>query len=290
MFDAPAPAVVDRMLAAQRHAADRFGLRATGHRVWGYQGRTLSSAAGPHWLRVVCAEACTGGGKLWDGPSTSRTLPESVPRPGLFRIRDWTTDGIKDPHHPRLRRGNEEHHRPGAEQSAHAEGDRLRSRRLLDVLLQTLLRRPRITHHLQRGSSNLHDSTDADESRENPERHPPILKHRKPTDGNHQPPERGLPHPQLDPIPHNTPQPQNQQPPRVPNPIIKHPEPTMIHRRRVPTPRVLRRDMPGRRSQRRGADIQGVERGAGPALRAEGLRFASDWFGLRPNGPLRGLR
>ncbi|WP_331747579.1 hypothetical protein OG365_40920 (plasmid) [Streptomyces sp. NBC_00853] len=93
MFDAPAPATVDRMLAAQQHAADQFGLRATGRRVWGYRGRTLSGAAGPHWLRVVCAEAGTEGGKLWNGPSTSRTLPASVPRPDLFRIRDWTTEG-----------------------------------------------------------------------------------------------------------------------------------------------------------------------------------------------------
>ncbi|WP_327419629.1 hypothetical protein [Streptomyces sp. NBC_01233] len=93
MFEAPAPATVDRMLAAQRNAADQFGLRATGRRVWGYRGRTLSSAAGPHWLRVVCAAAGTEGGTLWNGPSTSRTLPASVPRPDLFRIRDWTTEG-----------------------------------------------------------------------------------------------------------------------------------------------------------------------------------------------------
>ncbi|MFJ9646526.1 hypothetical protein [Streptomyces sp. NPDC101206] len=92
MFDAPAPETADRMLAAQRHAADQFGLRATGRRVWGYRGRTLSAAAGPHWLRVVCAEAGTEGGKLWNGPSTSRALPVSVPRPDLFGIRDWTTD------------------------------------------------------------------------------------------------------------------------------------------------------------------------------------------------------
>ncbi|GAA2651416.1 MULTISPECIES: phosphotransferase [Streptomyces] len=89
MFEAPAPATVDRMLAAQQHAADQFGLRATGRRVWGYQGRTLS-AAGPHWLRVVCAEAGTEGGILWNGPSTSRTLPASVPRPELLHVRDWT--------------------------------------------------------------------------------------------------------------------------------------------------------------------------------------------------------
>ncbi|KJY26781.1 hypothetical protein VR46_39840, partial [Streptomyces sp. NRRL S-444] len=81
------------MLAAQQHAPDQFGLRATGRRVWGYRRRTLSGAAGPHWLRVVCAEAGTKGGTLWNGPSTSRTLPASVPRPDLFRIRDWTTDG-----------------------------------------------------------------------------------------------------------------------------------------------------------------------------------------------------
>ncbi|MFG2878826.1 hypothetical protein ACGFYU_28140 [Streptomyces sp. NPDC048337] len=93
MFEPPATATADRMLAAQRHAADQFGLRATGRRVWGYQGRTLSAAAGPHWLRVVCAEAGTEGGTLWDGPSASRALPPSVPRPGLFRIRDWTTEG-----------------------------------------------------------------------------------------------------------------------------------------------------------------------------------------------------
>ncbi|WP_031152858.1 hypothetical protein, partial [Streptomyces erythrochromogenes] len=93
MFEAPAPATVDRMLAAQQHAADAFGLRATGRRVWGYRGRTLSGAAGPHWLRVVCAKAGAEGGTLWNGPSTSRTLPSSVPRPDLFRIRDWTTEG-----------------------------------------------------------------------------------------------------------------------------------------------------------------------------------------------------
>ncbi|MFD8023522.1 hypothetical protein ACFV6G_24250 [Streptomyces lavendulae] len=93
MFETPAPATADRMLAAQQHAADQFGLRATGRRVWGYRGRTLSSAAGPHWLRVVCAEAGTEGGMLWNGPSTSRALPAAVPRPDLFRIRDWTTDG-----------------------------------------------------------------------------------------------------------------------------------------------------------------------------------------------------
>lgn len=40
---------------------------------------------------MVCAEAGTEGGTLWNGPSTSRTLPVSVPRPDLFRIRDWTT-------------------------------------------------------------------------------------------------------------------------------------------------------------------------------------------------------
>lgn len=91
MFDTPAPATADRMLAAQRHAADQLGLRATGSQVWGYQGRTLSAAAGPHWLRVVCAKAGTEGDTLWDGPSTSRTLPTSVPRPDLLRIRDWTT-------------------------------------------------------------------------------------------------------------------------------------------------------------------------------------------------------
>ncbi|ROQ88992.1 hypothetical protein EDE04_7387 [Streptomyces sp. 2132.2] len=32
MFDAPATATVDRMPAAQQHAADRFGLRASGRR------------------------------------------------------------------------------------------------------------------------------------------------------------------------------------------------------------------------------------------------------------------
>ncbi|ARE79437.1 hypothetical protein B6R96_36030 (plasmid) [Streptomyces sp. Sge12] len=93
MFEAPAPATAGRMLAAQQHAADQFGLRATGCRVWGYRGRTLSSAASPHWLRVICAETGTEGGTLWDGPSSSRALPASVPRPGLFRIRDWITEG-----------------------------------------------------------------------------------------------------------------------------------------------------------------------------------------------------
>ncbi|MGW7314823.1 hypothetical protein [Streptomyces sp. NPDC054865] len=93
MFDAPAPATADRMRAAQQHAADTFGLRTAGCRVWGYRGRTLSSAAGPHWLRVVSAEAGTEGGTLWNGPATSRALPAAVPRPDLTRIRDWTTDG-----------------------------------------------------------------------------------------------------------------------------------------------------------------------------------------------------
>ncbi|OEJ22507.1 hypothetical protein [Streptomyces subrutilus] len=91
MFETPTPVTADRMLAAQQHAADQFGLRATGRRVWGYRGRTLSAAAGPHWLRMVCAEAGTEGGTLWNGPSTSRALPASVPRPDLFRTRDWTT-------------------------------------------------------------------------------------------------------------------------------------------------------------------------------------------------------
>ncbi|EDX20971.1 conserved hypothetical protein [Streptomyces sp. Mg1] len=81
------------MLATQQYAADQFGLRASGRRVWGQQGRTLASAAGPPWFGVVCAEAGAEGGKLWNGRSTSRTLPTSVPRPDLFRIRDWTTDG-----------------------------------------------------------------------------------------------------------------------------------------------------------------------------------------------------
>ncbi|MFH8642292.1 phosphotransferase [Streptomyces goshikiensis] len=92
MFEPPAPTTADRMQVAQQHAAEAFGLRATGRRVWGYQGRTLSAAAGPHWLRLVCAETGTEGGTLWNGPSASRTLPASVPRPDLFRIRDWTTD------------------------------------------------------------------------------------------------------------------------------------------------------------------------------------------------------
>ncbi|MFD3680225.1 hypothetical protein [Streptomyces sp. NPDC058613] len=92
MFDTPAPANVNRMLAAQRHAADQLGMEATGRQVWGYRGRTLSAAAGPHWLRVVCAEAGTEGGKVWDGPYTSRTLPASVPRPELLHVRDWTLE------------------------------------------------------------------------------------------------------------------------------------------------------------------------------------------------------
>ncbi|WP_405438493.1 hypothetical protein OG373_13805 [Streptomyces avidinii] len=92
MFEAPAPATVDRMLAAQQHAAAQLGLRATGRRVWGYRGRTLPSAAGPHWLRVVCAEAGTEGGKLWDGPYASHTLPASVPRPDLLHVRDWSAE------------------------------------------------------------------------------------------------------------------------------------------------------------------------------------------------------
>ncbi|MEU3774276.1 hypothetical protein AB0F11_13930 [Streptomyces sp. NPDC032472] len=40
--------------------------------MWGCRSRTLSAAADPHWLRVVCAEAGTEGGNLWIGPSTSR--------------------------------------------------------------------------------------------------------------------------------------------------------------------------------------------------------------------------
>ncbi|GHI82541.1 phosphotransferase [Streptomyces spororaveus] len=39
---------------------------------------------------MVCAEAGTEGGILWNGPSTSRTLPASVPRPELLHVRDWT--------------------------------------------------------------------------------------------------------------------------------------------------------------------------------------------------------
>lgn len=53
--------------------------------------RGTEPPAGPRWLRVVCAEAGTEGGTLRDGPSASRTLPASVPRPELLRIRDWTT-------------------------------------------------------------------------------------------------------------------------------------------------------------------------------------------------------
>ncbi|MGW6574425.1 hypothetical protein ACWGAN_19950 [Streptomyces sp. NPDC054945] len=42
---------------------------------------------------MSCAETGTEGGKLRNGPSTSRTLPAPVPHPDLFRIRDWTTKG-----------------------------------------------------------------------------------------------------------------------------------------------------------------------------------------------------
>ncbi|KIF02954.1 hypothetical protein PL81_26975 [Streptomyces sp. RSD-27] len=90
MFDTPAPATAERMLAAQQHAATQLELAAGGRRVWGYRGRTLSTNAAPHWLRVVCAEAGTEGGMLWDGPSSSRTLPAAVPRPELLHVRDWS--------------------------------------------------------------------------------------------------------------------------------------------------------------------------------------------------------
>ncbi|MFI1284353.1 hypothetical protein ACH4U5_27035 [Streptomyces sp. NPDC020858] len=60
--------------------------------MWGYQGRTLSAAAGPHWLRVVCAEAGTEVGKLWDGPYASRTLPASAPRPEPHHVRDSSAE------------------------------------------------------------------------------------------------------------------------------------------------------------------------------------------------------
>jgi hypothetical protein len=82
------------MVAAQQHAATRLGLETGGRRVWGYAGRTLSAAAGAYWLRVVCAEeGVAAGGKLWDGPLASRTLPAAVPRPELLDVQDWTAHG-----------------------------------------------------------------------------------------------------------------------------------------------------------------------------------------------------
>ncbi|MFK0238892.1 hypothetical protein [Streptomyces vinaceus] len=52
VFDAPATATVDRLPAAQQHAAGRFGRCAAGRRAWGHRGRTLSGVSCPGLVHV----------------------------------------------------------------------------------------------------------------------------------------------------------------------------------------------------------------------------------------------
>ena len=100
MFHPPDADIQDRMLRACRAAPGHLGLRGTAgtDRVWGYDGRTLSTTIttprGRAWLRLVSAHTNKAHGKLWDGPRDAQTsLPPAVPRPQLMDLADWTDNG-----------------------------------------------------------------------------------------------------------------------------------------------------------------------------------------------------
>ncbi|MEN8650976.1 hypothetical protein ABCR94_10120 [Streptomyces sp. 21So2-11] len=97
MFSLPDdPAVADRMRAAHHQATVVLSVRPDGTReAWGWRGRTLgrpvTGTDGPVWLRLVCMPAEEVGGKLWEGPEAAqKAMPDSVPRPHLLRVSDWT--------------------------------------------------------------------------------------------------------------------------------------------------------------------------------------------------------
>jgi hypothetical protein len=60
---------------------------------WGWDGRTLSKPAGDRWLRLVAIRTEKAAGASWDGPETAeKAIPESVPRPRLHAVHDWSDD------------------------------------------------------------------------------------------------------------------------------------------------------------------------------------------------------
>ncbi|MEY9958879.1 hypothetical protein [Streptacidiphilus sp. MAP5-52] len=84
------------MATAHQLAAVALGATASGAAAWGWQGRTLgrqvTTAEGqPAWLRLLSAPVERASGKLWEGTtSASQTLPETVRRPRLLAVHDWT--------------------------------------------------------------------------------------------------------------------------------------------------------------------------------------------------------
>ncbi len=99
MFSPPTPAVADRMRAAREHAAGLLGCVPDLPSAWGYEGRTVGGiaewAGRWAWLRVLATPAERRmRDKLRSGTATAAgLLPAAVPRPSLWQIADWESDG-----------------------------------------------------------------------------------------------------------------------------------------------------------------------------------------------------
>ncbi|MGW2119617.1 hypothetical protein [Streptomyces zhihengii] len=103
MFSAPDdPGTAARMRAAHAAACDALGVLPASptcsgvvREAWGWRGRTLGGPVtgthGPAWLRVAHSTVDKVGGRLWTGPEDAeRLVPDSVPRPRLRRVRQWS--------------------------------------------------------------------------------------------------------------------------------------------------------------------------------------------------------
>lgn len=90
--DAPA---AERMRAAHETVAAALSLTPDSPReTWGWDGRSLSRPmAGNLWLRLLELPAEKAGAASWNGPrSAAQLIPDSVPRPRLHAVHEWTTD------------------------------------------------------------------------------------------------------------------------------------------------------------------------------------------------------
>lgn len=79
------------MEAAHGRAAEALGLVCAGPPTWGYLGVTLGRRAGDRWLRMSRTARRNAGRRRGEGVAGAAGLvPESVPRPRLHGVHDWT--------------------------------------------------------------------------------------------------------------------------------------------------------------------------------------------------------
>lgn len=100
MWPAPESSIAARMTRAFTDACGKLRVRAdeNSRKVWGWHGRTLSSAvdAGPSpaWLRLASAPADAIATTFWTGSIDAEGLiPKTVPRPRLIANHDFTDGG-----------------------------------------------------------------------------------------------------------------------------------------------------------------------------------------------------